>query len=50
MSTTSTSPAVAPATVPPAAPTVTAVQAFQRRVAAFARTGATNTALVAYHR
>ncbi|MCK9931395.1 hypothetical protein MXD62_30405 [Frankia sp. Mgl5] len=47
---TSTSPAVVVGTVAPAALTVAAVQAFQRRVAAFARTGATNTALVAYHR
>lgn len=47
---TSTSPAVVVGTVAPTAPTAAAVQAFQRRVAAFARTGTTNTALVAYHR
>ncbi|CUU60988.1 hypothetical protein Ga0074812_15213 [Parafrankia irregularis] len=35
---------------PLAAPTAEAVLAFQRRVAAFAGTGVTSTALVAYHR
>ncbi len=44
---TSTTPAT---TAPPVVPTAAAVQAFQRRVAAFARTGVTSTALVAYHR
>ncbi|WP_322769605.1 hypothetical protein [Frankia sp. Cr1] len=39
-----------PATTAPVVPTAAAVQAFQRRVAAFARTGVTSTALVAYHR
>ncbi|WP_261557098.1 MULTISPECIES: hypothetical protein [Frankia] len=46
---TSTKPATA-APAAPITPTVAAVQAFQRRVAAFAGTGVTSTALVAYHR
>ncbi|WP_158230323.1 hypothetical protein [Pseudofrankia asymbiotica] len=47
---TSTTPIVTQAAAAPAAPTAAAVLEFQRRVAAFARTGVTSTALVAYHR